>query len=180
MKNLRVANRYAKALLGLAEENNFQEQAFNDMKLAYQVFEINKELEVLLKSPIVRVSKKLTILNTIFDGKIHPVTLRYMNLVTKKKRASLLKGIAFEYLNIHRERMDVEMVMLVTAGEIDDSLMSKAQNIAKTLTKRKYIEFEHVTDPSILGGFILRIGDIQYNASIKRKLSMIKKQLLEN
>jgi F-type H+-transporting ATPase subunit delta len=180
VKNLRVANRYAKALLGLATENNFQEQAFEDMKLAYQVFEFNKELEVLLKSPIVRVSKKLNILKSIFEGKIHPVTMMYMNLVAKKKRASLLKGIAFEYLNIHRETMDVEMVMLITAGEIDDSLMRKAQTIAKSLTKRKNIEFDHITDSRILGGFILRIGDIQYDASIKRKLSVIKKQLLEN
>jgi len=180
VKNLRVANRYAKALLGLAEENNFQKQAFEDMKLAYQVFELNKELEVLLKSPIVRVSKKLNILKSIFDGKIHPVTMLYMNLVTKKKRASLLKGIAFEYLNIHRDSMDVEMVTLITAGDIDDSLMSKAKTIAGSLTKRKNIEFDHIKDPGILGGFILKIGDIQYNASIKRKLSMIKKQLLES
>jgi len=52
MKNLRVANRYAKALLGLAQEDNFQQQAFEDMKLIYQAFNESKELKTVLKSPL--------------------------------------------------------------------------------------------------------------------------------
>ncbi len=179
MKNLRVANRYAKALLGLAEENNFSERAFADMELIYNALQSSKELQTILKSPIVRVSKKLNILKAIFEDKIHPVSMRYLGIVTRKKRAALIMGIAFGFLKIYRDSLDVELVTLITAGEIDKELSDKASHIASQLTPRAHIKFTQVYDPDIIGGFILRIGDLQYDASVKRKLSNIKKRLLD-
>lgn len=178
MKNLRVANRYAKALLGLAEENNFSKQAFEDMELVYNALQSSKELQTILKSPIVRVSKKLNILKAIFEDKVNPVSMHYLTIVTRKKRAALIQGIAYEFLKIHRNNLDIELVTLVTAGEIDKDLSAKAKEIALQLTPRANIEFNQVYDPSVIGGFILRIGDLQYDASVKRKLSNIKKHLL--
>ncbi len=180
MKNLRVSNRYAKALLGLAEENDFSERAFEDMKLVYDSLESSKELQTTLKSPIVRVSKKLNILRAIFESHLHPISMHYLNIITRKRRASLIMGIAFEYLNIHRDQLDVEIVTLITAGDIDDELITRARAIASTITPRAHIEFNHVHDSSVVGGFILKIGDLLYDASVKRKLLTIKKHLLES
>jgi F-type H+-transporting ATPase subunit delta len=89
-------------------------------------------------------------------------------------------GIAFEYLNIYRSSIDVEIVTLITAGEINEELIVKAKKIASGLTPKKNIEFKHIHDPSVIGGFILKIGDLLYDASVKRKLFTIKKHLLEN
>jgi F-type H+-transporting ATPase subunit delta len=180
VKNLRVSNRYAKALLGLAEENKFSEQAFQDMKLVYDTLESSKELQTVLKSPIIRIAKKINIINALFEDKLHPISLHYLNIITRKRRASLIMGIAFEYLNIYRTNLDVEIVTLITAGEINDDLILKAKKIALTLTPKANIEFKHQHDPSAIGGFILKIGDLLYDASVKRKLSTIKKRLLEN
>jgi F-type H+-transporting ATPase subunit delta len=180
VKNLRVSNRYAKALLGLAEENNISEQAFQDMKLVYNSLESSKELQTVFKSPIVRISKKVNIIKAIFEDKLHPVSLQYLNIITRKKRASLIMGIAFEYLNLYRNSLDVEIVTLITAGEINDDLIAKAKKVASGLTPKANIEFKHVQDPSAIGGFILKIGDLLYDASVKRKLATIKKRLLEN
>lgn len=179
MKNLRVANRYAKALLGLAEDENFSEKAFEDMKLIFDVFEENRELQSILKSPIVRIAKKLNILNSIFSKHLHPVTMHYLSIIARKKRAALIQGIAHEFLKIHRERQDVEEVTLITASDVDIKHTQSAKRIAATLTPRSNIEFNHVFDPGIIGGFILRIGDLQYDASVKKKISVIKKHLLE-
>ncbi len=179
MKNLRVSNRYAKALLGLAEENDFAERAFRDMELIYLTFLESKELQTILKSPIVRINKKHNILNAVFGSKIHPVIMQYLHIITRKKRGSLIQGIAYEYLKLYRENLDLEMVTLITAGEIDDALAQKAHEIAKSITPKANIEFRHIYDEDIIGGFILRVGDTQYDASVKRKLSNIKKRLLE-
>lgn len=180
MKNLRVANRYAKALLGLAQEDNFQQQAFEDMKLIYQAFNESKELKTVLKSPIVRVSKKLNILNSIFKNKIHPVTLHYLNIITRKKRAALIEGIAWEYQKIHRANLDIESVTMITSGAADDNLNKRAMQIAKKLTSKSKIEFTHMVNPDLIGGFVLRVGDVQYDASLKRKLARMKKHLLDS
>jgi F-type H+-transporting ATPase subunit delta len=179
VKNLRVSNRYAKALLGLAEENNFAERAFQDMELIFITFQESKELQTILKSPIVRISKKLNILNAVFGEKINPITLQYLNIITRKKRGSLIPGIAYEYLKLYRENLDLELVTLITAGEINDELAQKAYEIATSITPKANIEFRHIYNEDIIGGFILRVGDTQYDASVRRKLSNIKKRLLE-
>ncbi len=179
MRNLRVANRYAKALLGLAQENNFSDQAFIDMKLVHNAFQESKELKTVLKSPIVRISKKLNIINAIFKDKIHPVSLHYLNIITRKKRASLIEGIAYEFQKIHKQSLDIETATLITAGTIDESLNKKALEISHQLTPRSRIEFNKVIDPGIIGGFVLRVGDMQYDASVKTKLAKLKKHLIE-
>jgi len=179
MRNLRVANRYAKALLGLAVENNFSEQAFADMKLVHNAFQESKELKTVMKSPIVRVSKKLNIINAVFKDKIHSVSLHYLNIITRKKRASLIEGIAYEFQRIHKQSLDIETVTLITAGNIDETLYNKALEISHKLTPRSLIEFHKINDPEIIGGFVLRVGDMQYDASIKTKLAKLKKHLIE-
>jgi len=156
VKNLRVSNRYAKALLGLAEESNFLERAFQDMKLVYDSLESSKELQSLLKSPIVRISKKLNILKAIFESHLHPISMHYLNIITRKRRSALIMGIAFEYLNIYRNQLDVELVTLITAGDIDDELITRARAIASTITPKANIEFKHVHDPSAVGGLSLK------------------------
>jgi F-type H+-transporting ATPase subunit delta len=179
VKNLRVSNRYAKALLGLAEENQFSERAYEDMKLVFETIESNKELQAVLKSPIIRITRKVNILKALFESRIHPVSLQYLIIIARKKRASLIMGIAFEFLNVHRSNLNVKVVTLITVDEIDQLLVQKAKDTAAALIPDSNIEFIHKFDPSIMGGFILKIGDLLYDASIRRKFSDIKKHLLE-
>ncbi|NLF41934.1 MAG: F0F1 ATP synthase subunit delta, partial [Bacteroidales bacterium] len=54
MKNLKIAHRYAKALFSLMLESKLEEKTYEDMQLINQVFSDSKELQILLKSPIVR------------------------------------------------------------------------------------------------------------------------------
>lgn len=180
MKNLRVANRYAKALLGLAEESNMSDQTFEDMQLIFNALDQSKDLQTVLKSPIVRISKKLNIVKGVFETKISDLTLHYLSIITRKKRASLIMPISYEYLKIHRDNLDIELVTLITSSKEDQDLLDKAERIALEITSRSKIEFNHIVDPDIVGGFILKIGDMRYDASIKRKLSQIKRHLLEN
>lgn len=176
MKNLRVANRYAKALLGLAQEQGLSEEAYADMKLVFDVFTQSKELIVVLKSPIVRESKKQNILSGIFEGKVHPVTMHYLSIIARKKRASLILGIAHEYLKIHKEAQNIETVTVTTAKGLTPELRQKVMAVAATLTP-KNIDFHEKLDPELIGGFLLNLGDLQYDASVKNKLSKLKKNL---
>jgi F-type H+-transporting ATPase subunit delta len=179
VKNLRVSNRYAKALLGLADESNITEEAFNDMKLVYETLEMSKELQAILKSPIIRVSKKVNIIKSLFEKKLNPVSLHYLIIIARKKRSSLIQGIAFEYLNIYRNNLNRKMVTLITADEVNNKLIDNAKAKAASLIPDSEIEFIHKLDPSIIGGFILKIDDLLYDASIKRKMADIKKHLLD-
>jgi F-type H+-transporting ATPase subunit delta len=179
MKNLRVANRYAKALLGLAQEKGLADDAFEDMRTIYQSFQFSSELKSLLKSPIVRATKKLKIINAVYSKKIHPLSLQYLTIITRKNRAGLIEAIAYEYLKLHRESINVEMVTLITASEVDEIIEKKAFEIASGLTT-KNIEFHKIINPELIGGFILQVGELQYDASVRRKMARLKRHLLQS
>jgi len=175
-KNLRVSKRYAKALLSLAIENNILDEAYQDMKLVKQVFSYDKELKIVLKSPIIREGKKQGILSRIFEGKVHPLIMHYMRIIARKRRASLLDGISSQFINVYKAHLNIEPVNVTTAFPVDHSLREKVLAVAHKLTT-KTIEFQEKVDPEIIGGFILDLGDRRYDASIKRKLSEFRKHL---
>jgi len=175
-KNLRVSKRYAKALLSLAIENNILEEAYHDMKLISQAFSYEKELKVVLKSPIIREGKKQNILKHLFGEKVHPLIMKYMLIIARKRRASLLDGISRQFINVYKEYLNIEPVRVTTAFQIDEPMREKVLAVARQFTN-KTIEFQEKVNPEIIGGFILDLGDRRYDASIRRKLSDLKKHL---
>lgn len=175
-KTLKVSKRYARALLSLARESNIAETTYEDMKLLDEVFSMNKELRIIMSSPVIREGKKQRILKSIFSESIHPLNMGYMQIVVRKQRAALLPGIAKAFLSVYKEAMGIEPVTVITATKIDEKLRSKVMKVATSLTDRQ-IEFHERIDPAIIGGFILNLGDRQYDASIRKKLSLMRKQL---
>ncbi|MEE4177321.1 MAG: ATP synthase F1 subunit delta [Bacteroides sp.] len=175
-KNLRVSKRYARALLSLALENNILEEAYQDMSLISQAFSYEKELKVVLKSPIIREVKKQNILRKLFGEKVHPLILQYILIIARKRRAALLDGISRQFIEEYKAHLNIEPVRVTTAFPLDASMREKALDVAKRFTN-KTIEFKEKVDPGIIGGFILDLGDRRYDASIKRRLSDLKKHL---
>ena len=108
MKHSRVTIRYAKALLQLAIEKNIGEQSYTDMVLLDSVFKGNKDLSLLLKSPIVKTDQKLNIFKQIFESKIGEVSMAFINIITTKKRESLLALIASSFISLYKEHNKIE------------------------------------------------------------------------
>ena len=101
MRQSRVTNRYAKALLDLAVEQNNLSTCYKDMLMLSSACKENKELELLLKSPIVKTDKKLAILKQLFEDKLDNLSMSFVNIITTKKREALLADIATSfYLSI--------------------------------------------------------------------------------
>ncbi len=168
--------RYARALLSLAEENNILERSYKDMQMIHDVFRQNKSLVILLKSPVIRISKKQNVVSQLFKNQVHPLILRYMLIIVRKQRGNMLEGISGAYLRVYKEYLGIEQVRLTTAVPVDDSVRARALEAARKITPHE-IEFEETLDPDIIGGFILNLGDKQYNASVKHRMQRIRKHL---
>ncbi|MCD4730345.1 MAG: ATP synthase F1 subunit delta, partial [Bacteroidales bacterium] len=94
MKEFRLAGRYAKALFDLAIEMNVLEEVHADAELIIDVCEKNKEFVLMLRSPIIKDVKKLAILKDIFENNLNELTYRFIVLITRNKRESIIKEIA--------------------------------------------------------------------------------------
>lgn len=178
-KNLHTLNkRYAKALLGLALENDILERSYQDMKQIHSVFADNKQLKILLQSPVIRISKKQNVLRHLFERLVHPLILRYLLIIVKKQRGGMLEGISGAYLTVYKHYLGIETVRITTALPLNDALRDRALATARKITPHD-IEFEENVDSDLIGGFVLNLGDKQYDASVKNRLARIRKHLLK-
>lgn len=179
MEGSRLAVRYAKSLMDLALEKGTLEKVYADMKLVNKTVSQNRELKVMLQSPIVKTDKKGEILVAIFGGKISEISLMFFKLMAAKKRESYIEAISREFIEQYKTHKRIITAVITTAQGLDEELRSKVIKLVKDSMKGE-VELVEKVDSSIIGGFILRIGDKQDNTSISRKLKLLTRTFSEN
>ena len=179
MKQSRVTIRYAKALFQLAIEQNTLDQSHKDMVLLDKVCGESKELSLLLKSPIVKTDKKLKILEEIFGSKIGKVTMSFINIITTKKRESLLALIASSFITLYKTHNNIVSATVITAAPLDEALKSEVINFIKKHGDDN-VELTEKVDSTIIGGAIIRMGDKQLDASAAKAIFELRKIFNKN
>ena len=180
MVDSRAASRYAKSLLGLAIEQNSVEQVAEDMKLFTKVVEQNKSFDLMLRNPIIKHDKKRDILEKLFKGKVNALTMAIIDIITRKNREPLLAAIAGEFQNQYNEYKSIGKATITSATPLDAKLRGEFEQMVKKLSNKKQVELAEKVDASLIGGFVLNVGDRQIDASIKSKLKSLKVEFSQN
>ncbi|QED38495.1 ATP synthase F1 subunit delta [Antarcticibacterium arcticum] len=178
MKGTRAAQRYAKAILDLAKDQNVSEVVNKDMESISQTITASDELQDVLASPVVKADLKKNALREIFKD-AHSITLGAFDILLENNRIIILKAVAQKYNELYNELNNIQVATVTTAIPLDTSLEAKIQDKIKELTGNS-ATIKNITDPAIIGGFILRIGDLQYNASVARSLKDLKREFSNN
>ncbi len=177
MSEIKVASRYAKSLIDLSVENNVLALSYNDMILFEKVVDETPELEAILKNPIVPLDKKTGILNGIFADKVSKLTIAFFNIVVSKGRSSILFATAKQFIQQYNLLKGIVTADVTSATAL--SVAAKEEIIAivkKELGANEVIVNEKINE-KLIGGFILKVGDKQFDASIASGLSKLKKEL---
>ena len=174
MTGNRAAIRYAKAILDEATSKNAAPQVNDDMILVASTINGNQELNGFIQNPTISVDVKESALLEVFAA-VNPVTKSLFHLLFVNKRFEILEAIANNYKQLFDQMNGVEVAKVTTAIPMDDALQAKIMAKIATFSNKK-ITIENTVDPSIIGGFILRIGDQQYNASVANRLQELKRE----
>jgi F-type H+-transporting ATPase subunit delta len=175
MKGTKVATRYATALLELAVEQNKIEQVSADLKYLLEANDETRDFQLLLDSPIVKGDKKIAIFAELF-GQFEELTMSFIKMITENGRESFLPGIAEAFDTKVKEYKGIVPVTLVSAVALDES--SKATILDKVEQSVKgTLEVTEVIDESLIGGFIVRMGDKQIDASVANQFNNLKQRL---
>ncbi|MDX5419468.1 MAG: ATP synthase F1 subunit delta [Hymenobacteraceae bacterium] len=179
MSELRVASRYAKSLIELAEEKNVLEQVQQDMQLFSKTVSQNRDFQLLLRNPIIKSDKKLAVINAVFKGKVQELTSAFFNIVARKNRESLLESIADSFQKQYNELKGIEMAEVISAVPLSPSMRNE---IGKKLVAEtgKQIQLKESVDPSLIGGFVLKVGDRQIDSSVKNSLRKLRNKFKDN
>ena len=178
MAGARAAIRYAKAVLSLATDQNTAETVNNDMKLIANTIAQSKDLSDMLQSPVVGASIKKAALLEIFKN-TNELTANLINTLVTNKRIAILEMVALKYSELFDQLRGTQVATVTTAIPLTEDLNVKVLAKVKELTGKK-AEVENIIDESIIGGFILRVGDVQYNASISNQLGKLKREFTLN
>ena len=175
MSGTRAAIRYAKAILEIADSKKVATQVSADMALITSTINTNAELNTFIQSPTINVDQKENALLEVFAN-ANAVTKSLFHLLMENKRFEILDAIALEYNKLFDIMNGVEVAKVTTAIAMDAALEAKVSAKIATFSDKK-ITIENTIDPSIIGGFILRIGDKQYNGSVANRLQVLKREL---
>ena len=180
MRNKLIAQRYSKALMDLAIQNNQVDEVKADIDFIRST--LTPELRTALASSVISDSKKTEIFRAIFKDKLKPMTFSFFDLVFAKRRELVLPEIAEEFVEKYRQLKGIEIIEITTAVEISDKIKNDLQIRFQNLPrfKNKTVEIRSKIDESILGGCIAKSHDILFDASIKNDLQFIGRQFLEN
>jgi F-type H+-transporting ATPase subunit delta len=174
MNGSRAAIRYAKAILSFALEQQKEVEVNNDMLLVANTIQQSEDLQLLLNSPVLKTELKKAALKEIFESKTTALTIGLINLLVDNQRLPILGEVAKKYTVIYDSLKGIEVAKVTTAVPLTEELNQQILKKVIEITGKK-ATIESIIDPDIIGGFILRIGDIQYDASIANKLELIKR-----
>ena len=175
MKGARPALRYAKAILNLAKESGLETEVNADMQCINETIAANSDLQTMLKSPVIKAADKKKVLNALFADKVNAVSLGLFNLLEENKRMVMLQPIASQYTIIYDYLKNMNLAKVTTAVALTKDMEEKVLKKIVELTGNK-TSIENTIDPSILGGFILRVGDMQYDASIANNFNELRRE----
>lgn len=180
MSEKRIASRYAKPLLELAEEKGSLEEVMKDMTSIKSLCESNRDFVLMLKNPIIPSLKKLALLKKIFDKKVSKITLATLDLIARKNRENYLPEIAQEFTRKYNSFKGIAEATITTVIPLNSSLKKEVVNIVQKVTGKDSVELTEEVNESILGGFILKIDDRQIDDSINSKLKELKLKFNQN
>ncbi len=176
MSNSVVAYRYAKALIDLAIEQKVVEKVNEDMKFFAEVCDQNSEFEKIMANPIIRHDKKKAILKKIFENRVDSVTYSIFNVLTRKNRENLIYPIAKEFQILYNQLNQIQEAFVTTVDPLNDEQREEFRKIVEQASGMK-VKLQEKIDASLIGGYVLRVGDTQIDTSVRKRINDLKLEM---
>jgi F-type H+-transporting ATPase subunit delta len=179
MRGHKASIRYAKSLIDLALSQEITEAVYKDVILIKESLRANRELVVVLKSPIIKQDKKSVILSKVFENKLGDLTQAFIKIIVLKKRESMLVDICNDYIHLYKEHKNIITAEVKTAAVLSDATKKKIGEMVKSIAEGN-LEIIETVDLDLIGGFVIKVGDKQIDESISQKLNKINREFSHN
>ena len=174
MKQVILAKRYAKAIFSVAEEENKLEEYGSVINSFAALLEKKPEVKDALTNPLYPIEAREKVMEGLVKAaKLEKPLANFMDLLVEKKRAGILSEIAETYQLMLDEKHNISHGEVITATKLTKALSDKIQTTLEKLTGKQIVLQANV-DPSIIGGMIARVGDLELDGSIRTQLAGLK------
>ncbi len=177
MNESQISVRYAKALFQSASAQQLLDRVYSDMEMITDICQV-EEFQYLLAVPSLPASDKCRISDSVFREALSELSLSMIHLVIENKREMYLPAIARNFRDLYRKAKGIRAATLVTAQPLDKEEADQIRKVIKSAF-REEVMLTQSLDEEIIGGFVLTIEDMQYDASVARSLQKMKNQLMQ-
>jgi F-type H+-transporting ATPase subunit delta len=167
-------------MVDLSQEKGQLEEVFNDMLFLQKIIKDNRDLLVLLRSPVITADKKIKVVEAVTVGRVTEITALFNKLLINKGRESALPEVITSFIRQYKELKNIHTVKLTTATPISQNLKNAFIEQIKRTTAIQNIELEEKVDEKIIGGFVLQTGDQLVDASVAYDLREVARQFQNN
>lgn len=178
MSEYKVSHRYAVSLLESAVEKNILDAVSKDIELIANTLHANKQLVHVISSPIIKPPVKLAILDEIFQSRVTAETIKFLHFLVEKNREGLLESIVYLFMELKDEKLGIINVEVKSSIPFSEGQVKELKDKLESYLNKK-VRFSFQIDESMLGGFVARVGDTLFDASLSHQLELLKKQFLK-
>ena len=176
MNDSKISTRYALALFLEAREKKLLDRVRSDLDRVTNTIREVQLLKEMLASPIIPPGRKRKAVKEVFRDVLHPLSLQFFDMVLENKREEFLAGMIRAYMKNYMEDKGIRMASLKTAIPLSEDLKNELTGLIREVYETE-IELSAEVDKQIIGGYILRVDDIQMDASVAGQLGRIRRQL---
>lgn len=170
----KVSKRYAKALFSLGQEDGNFEQYGRELFEFTEFFRDNEDFRKVTSNPIFALEDRKKILEIVLDkSNFSGLMKNFLNLLLDKKRIEAIEAIADHYSGLTDSVSGVARAEITTAMPLKDEILAEIKKSLEGLTSKK-IKAEISEDKDLIGGIVVRIGDLVLDGSIRAQLEGLK------
>ena len=171
-----ISTRYARALMMVGTENQCVDALKADMELIGATFRENQVFRQILDNPVIKPSQKRKVMAELLEKRVHPLTLNFISLIVRNRREIMLADVARNFIDLYEKSKGIMRAQVVSATGMDEPSKQQLQQQLNVLFNSN-VQMTIETNPDLIGGFIFRAGDQQYDASLSSALQRMRKTL---
>lgn len=174
-----ISYRFARALYQAAEAENLIDTVEQDVDMLIRIGDASPELGAFLRSPVIDHWRKKSVIREVLKGRVSPLMLNFMLLVTDKGREAYYREIAREFRGLLDERRNIQRVTVTSAVELSaDDRANIERKLSESMKRTVIATF--TVDPTVLGGMVVKAGDTVYDSSLRHHLDVLRTRMIEN
>ena len=166
-----IARRYATALAGFAAANGEERRVYDEVRHLAAVYRTDLSLRDALLSPVLPAAAKEALFRQVLDGTVSRTLEGFVSLVLRRRREKYLCFMLHSYVSLYKQRHGILDATLTTAAPVADEEADRMQ----MRTRSREVRLRRETDPSLIGGFVLRFDDLLVDASLARQLDTLRR-----
>jgi F-type H+-transporting ATPase subunit delta len=172
-----IVRRYVRALFDIAHQREIVQQVGGDLDALAAVLKSTPQLGRVLRAPTIAPARKRQLLRTVFGGRMHELTQRFLDMIVEKRREAILADVPGEFRRLSYEVLNIQPAEVTSAAPLADD---EREALRAALGRRtgKRIELQEAVDPALIGGAIVRIGDTILDGSVRGSLRRLRERLL--